>query len=119
MIGDADGRVADLYGMIHPRANDTLTVRSVFIIDPARKIRLMLTYPASTGRNFAEILRVIDSMQLTDRHKVATPVNWQDGGDVIILPALSDEDARKRFPEGWTAQKPYLRIVKQPARARV
>ena len=114
MIGDPDGRIADLYGMIHPNANDTLTVRSVFIIDANKKIRLMLTYPASTGRNFTEILRVIDSMQLTDKHKVATPVNWQDGDDVIIVPALSDAEARERFPDGWDTQKPYLRVVKQP-----
>lgn len=114
MIGDPDGHVADLYGMIHPNANDTLTVRSVFIIDPNKKIRLMLTYPASTGRNFIEILRVIDSMQLTDKHKVATPANWKDGDDVIIVPALSNEEARERFPDGWDEQKPYLRVVKQP-----
>lgn len=115
MIGDADRAVASLYGMIHPKANDTLTVRSVFIIDPAKKIRLFLTYPASTGRNFDEILRVIDSLQLTDRHKVATPVNWRPGDDVIIAPSVSQEDAKRLYPEGWKEQRPYLRVVKQPA----
>jgi len=114
LIADADRKVSDLYDMIHPNANDTLTVRSVFIIDGNKKIRLVLTYPASTGRNFAEILRVIDSLQLTDKHKVATPVNWQNGDDVIIVPALSDEDAKKRFPDGWRTVKPYLRVVAQP-----
>ena len=116
MIADADRSVADLYGMIHPNASDTLTVRSVFIIDPNKKIRLTLTYPASTGRNFNEILRVIDSLQLTDSHKVATPVNWQQGDDVIIVPAVSNEDAKGLFPDGWDEQKPYLRVVKQPGR---
>ena len=115
MISDHDGKVADLYGMIHPNASDTLTVRTVFIIDPAKKVRLTLTYPASTGRNFEEILRVVDSMQLTDRHKVATPVNWRDGEDVIILPKIPDEEAKQIFPDGWDAKKPYLRVVKQPA----
>ena len=114
MIADADRKVANIYGMIHPNADNTLTVRTVFIIDPNKKIRLMLTYPASTGRNFDEILRVLDSMQLTDNHKVATPVNWKDGDDVIILPSLSDEDAKKIFTDGWDAKKPYLRIVPQP-----
>ena len=114
MIADADSKVSNLYGMIHPNANDTLTVRTVFIIDPAKKVRLTLTYPASTGRNFEEVLRVVDSIQLTEKHKVATPVNWKDGEDVIIVPAVSDEDAKKRFPEGWDAKKPYLRVVKQP-----
>jgi len=115
LIGDPDRKVASLYGMIHPNANDTLTVRSVFIIDPAKKIRATITYPASTGRNFDEILRVIDSLQLTDRHKVATPVNWKPGDDVIIVPSLSNEEARKLFPNGWDEQRPYLRVVKQPA----
>ncbi|MCB0996499.1 MAG: peroxiredoxin [Acidimicrobiales bacterium] len=115
MIGDPDRTVAGLYDMIHPNANDTLTVRSVFVIDPANKVRLTLTYPASTGRNFDELLRVIDSLQLTDAHKVATPVNWQQGGDVIIVPALSNDDAQKLFPDGWDEQKPYLRVVKQPS----
>ena len=114
LIADSGRHVSDLYDMVHPNANDTLTVRSVFIIDPNKKVRLILTYPASTGRNFDEILRVIDSMQLTDRHKVATPVNWKDGDDVIILPALSQEEAKERFPQGWDEQRPYLRVVKQP-----
>lgn len=114
MIADADRKVSDLYGMIHPNANNTLTVRTVFIIDENKKVRLTLTYPASTGRNFSEILRVIDSMKLTDNHKVATPVNWQDGDEVIIVPALSDEDAKERFPDGWETKKPYLRVVPQP-----
>ncbi|MGI9337271.1 MAG: peroxiredoxin [Gammaproteobacteria bacterium] len=114
MIADADRKVSDLYGMIHPNANNTLTVRTVFIIDASKKVRLTLTYPASTGRNFGEILRVIDSMKLTDNHKVATPVNWQDGDKVIIVPALSDEDAKARFPDGWETKKPYLRVVPQP-----
>lgn len=100
--------------MIHPNADNTFTVRSVFIIDPSKKVRLVITYPASTGRNFQEILRVIDSLQLTDDYKVATPVNWQHGQDVIIVPVLSDEEAAKRFPKGWTALKPYLRITPQP-----
>ena len=116
VIADPDHRVSDLYDMIHPNANNTLTVRSVFIIDPSKKVRLILTYPASTGRNFQEILRVIDSMQLTDKHMVATPVNWKDGDDVIIVPSLSDEDAKKKFPGGWKPLKPYLRVVKQPGK---
>lgn len=114
MVSDHDRKVSDLYGMIHPNANDTLTVRTVFVIDANKKVRLTLTYPASTGRNFEEILRVIDSMKLTDKHKVATPVNWKDGDKVIIVPALSDEDAKARFPDGWDTQKPYLRVVQQP-----
>jgi len=114
LIADPDKKVADLYDMIHPNASDTFTVRSVFIIDPNKKIRLQITYPASTGRNFDEVLRVIDSLQLTDQHKVATPVNWKQGEDVIIVPALKDEDAKKLFPNGWKALKPYLRIVPQP-----
>ena len=114
MIGDADAQVANLYGMIHPNASDTMTVRSVFVIDPGNKVRLMIIYPASTGRNFDEVLRVIDSLQLTDAHKVATPVNWRAGDDVIIVPTLSDEDAEKLFPDGWDAQKPYLRVLPQP-----
>ncbi|MGI9306333.1 MAG: peroxiredoxin [Gammaproteobacteria bacterium] len=114
MIADQDGKVSNLYGMIHPNANDTLTVRTVFIIDPNKKVRLTLTYPASTGRNFEEVLRVIDSIQLTENHKVATPVNWKNGENVIIVPAVSDEDAKKRFPQGWDAKKPYLRVVPQP-----
>src|SRR5690606_33523429 len=99
-------------------SDPALTVRAVFIIDPAKKVRLTLTYPPSTGRNFPEILRVIDSLQLTDTHKVATPVNWQDGDDVIIVPSLSDDEARKRFPQGWTTLKPYLRVVPQPCAAK-
>jgi alkyl hydroperoxide reductase subunit AhpC len=112
MIADADKKVANLYGMIHPNASDTFTVRSVFVIDPNKKVRLTITYPASTGRNFDEVLRVIDSLQLTDQHKVATPVNWKQGEDVIIVPSVKDEDAHKLFPQGWKALKPYLRIVK-------
>lgn len=115
MLADADRKVADLYGMIHPNADDTLTVRSVFVIDPNQKIRLTITYPASTGRNFDEILRVIDSLQLTDKHKVATPVNWKKGDDVIIVPSLDKEAASKLFPQGWDEQKPYLRYVKDPS----
>lgn len=115
LIADADRKVASLYGMIHPNANDTLTVRSVFVIDPAKKIRLTITYPASAGRNFQEILRTIDSLQLTDNYKVATPVNWKHGEDVIIVPTLTDEDEIKRlFPKGYKALKPYLRITPQP-----
>jgi alkyl hydroperoxide reductase subunit AhpC len=114
LIADADRKVSDLYGMIHPNASDTLTVRSVFVIGPDKKIKLILTYPASTGRNFDEVLRVIDSLQLTSKHQVATPVNWKQGEDVIIVPALSDEDARKKFPNGWNAPRPYLRLVPQP-----
>ena len=114
MIADPDRKVADLYDMIHPNANDTLTVRSVFVIGPDNKVKLTLTYPASTGRNFDELLRVIDSLQLTAEHKVATPANWNDGDKVIIVPALSDEEAKERFPQGWDAQKPYLRLVDQP-----
>jgi alkyl hydroperoxide reductase subunit AhpC len=115
IIGDADRTVANLYGMLHPKADTTFTVRSVFIIDPEKKVRAMITYPASTGRNFDEILRVIDSLQLTDKHKVATPVNWRPGDKVIISPSLSNEEARKLFPEGWEEQRPYLRVTKQPA----
>ncbi len=114
MIGDPDRSVADLYDMIHPNASDTLTVRSVFVIGPDNKIKLTITYPASTGRNFDEVLRVIDSLQLTAKHKVATPVNWKNGEDVIIVPAVSNEEAQERFPDGWDEQKPYLRVVKQP-----
>ncbi len=114
LIADHDRRVADLYGMVHPNASDTLTVRSVFVIDPQKKLRLTLTYPASTGRNFAEILRAIDSLQLTNAHSVATPSDWQHGEDVIIVPSLSDEEAKRRFPDGWRALKPYLRVTRQP-----
>ena len=114
MIGDPDATVANLYGMIHPNASDTMTVRSVFVIGPDNLVKLMITYPASTGRNFDEVLRVIDSLQLTAHHKVATPVNWQHGEDVIIVPALSNDEAAERFPGGWDEQKPYLRVVPQP-----
>ena len=114
MIGDPERKVAGLYDMIHPNANDTLTVRSVFVIDPANKVRLTITYPASTGRNFDEIVRVIDSLQLTDKYKVATPVNWKHGDDVIIVPAINNDQAKELFPGGWDEKKPYLRLVKQP-----
>jgi thioredoxin-dependent peroxiredoxin len=114
VLADPDKKVSDLYGMVHPEADPTITVRSVFIIDPAKKVRLILTYPPSTGRNFDEIVRVIDSLQLTDAHKVATPVNWTNGQPVIISPSVSDEDAKKRFPQGWKTLKPYLRVVDQP-----
>ncbi|MBO0709676.1 MAG: peroxiredoxin [Acetobacteraceae bacterium] len=114
VLADADRAVSDLYGMVHPTADPSITVRSVFVIDPAKKVRLILTYPPSTGRNFTEILRAIDSLQLTDAYKVATPVNWTDGQPVIIVPSLSDEEAKARFPQGWKTLKPYLRIVDQP-----
>ena len=100
--------------MIHPNASDTFTVRSVFIIGPDKKIKLTLTYPASTGRNFDEILRVIDSLQLTAKHKVATPSDWKQGEDVIIVPSVSDADAKKQYPDGWKTLRPYLRVVPQP-----
>ena len=114
IIADPARKVAELYDMIHPNALDNLTVRSVFIIGPDKKVKLTLTYPASTGRNFDEILRVIDSLQLTANHSVATPVNWTDGDDCIVVPALSDEEATEKFPKGFTAVKPYLRITPQP-----
>lgn len=114
VIADKDKTVADLYDMIHPNASDTFTVRSVFVVGPDKKIKLNLTYPASTGRNFEEILRVIDSLQLTAKHSVATPVNWKNGDDVIIVPAVSNEQAKEKFPDGWNEIKPYLRVVKQP-----
>ena len=114
LIADTDRKVSDLYDMIHPNANDTLTVRSVFIIGADKKVKLIITYPASTGRNFDEILRVIDSLQLTAKYSVATPVNWKDGDDVIIAGAVSDEDAKAKFPKGWKALKPYLRVTPQP-----
>ncbi len=123
MIGDADLKVAKLYDMIHPNASaktegrtaaDNATIRSVFMIGPDKKIKLILTYPMSTGRNFDEVLRVLDSMQLTAKHKVATPVNWKSGEDVIIVPAVSDDEAKQKYPDGWKSPKPYLRIVKQP-----
>lgn len=115
LIGDDHREIANLYGMIHPKANDTLTVRTVFIIDPHKKIRLMMTYPASTGRNFHEILRVIDSLQLTDNHKVATPVNWEWGQDCVILTSVTDpEEIKRLFPKGYREVKTYLRITPQP-----
>jgi len=115
ILGDADRKVAKLYDMIHPEANDTLAVRSVFFIDPNKKIRAMITYPASTGRNFDEILRVIDSLQLTDSHKVATPADWRNGDDCVIVPAVQDaEELKQRFPKGYTALRPYLRMTPQP-----
>jgi len=116
IIADPDRKVADLYGMIHPAHDEVYTVRTVFVIDPKKKIRLFITYPQTTGRNFDEILRVIDSLQLTDRHRVATPVNWKPGEDVIIAPAVSDEEARAKFPAGWRALKPYLRLTPAPGR---
>ena len=123
LIGDTDLKVAKLYDMIHPNATgtaegrtavDNATVRSVFLIGPDKKIKATLTYPMSTGRNFDEVLRLLDSMQLTAQHKVATPVNWKHGEDVIILPAVSDDEAKEKYPEGWEAPKPYIRIVSQP-----
>ena len=114
LLADPDRKVADLYDMIHPNADDTLTVRSVFVIGPDNKVKLTLTYPASTGRNFDELLRVIDSLQLTADHKVATPADWKHGEDVIIVPALSDEEAKERFGD-FDAKKPYLRLTKQPS----
>lgn len=114
LIGDPDRKVAELYGMVHPASDPSLTVRAVFLIGPDKRVKATLTYPPSTGRNFAEILRVLDSLQLTVRHRVATPVNWEPGGDVIIAPSVSDEEARAAHPEGWQALKPYLRVVRQP-----
>ncbi|GBQ94563.1 peroxidase [Gluconacetobacter liquefaciens] len=114
IIADSDGKVAALYDMIHPAADPKVTVRTVFIIDPAKKVRLTLTYPPSAGRNFDEILRVLDSLQLTDRHKVTTPANWHEGDDVIIAPSVTDEQARALFPNGWKTLRPYLRLVPQP-----
>ncbi|MGK7946319.1 MAG: peroxiredoxin [Microcystaceae cyanobacterium] len=114
IIADPDRKVADLYGMIHPNSLNNLTIRSVFIIDPSKKLRLSLTYPASTGRNFDEILRVIDSLQLTDYHQVATPANWQDGDDCVVVPSISTEEAKEKFPKGVTEVKPYLRMTPQP-----
>jgi alkyl hydroperoxide reductase subunit AhpC len=111
MIADPDSKVSKLYGMIHPESDPTVTVRSVFVIDPAKKIRLILTYPPSTGRNFAEILRAIDSLQLTDARSIATPVNWEPGEPVVISPKMSDEEAARQFPQGYKTLKPYLRIV--------
>ena len=114
LIADPDRKVAQMYDMIHPNASETVTVRSVFIIGPDNKVKLTLTYPQSTGRNFAELLRVIDSLQLTANYSVSTPADWKQGEDVIIVPSVSDEDARKKFPAGFTAKKPYLRVTPQP-----
>jgi thioredoxin-dependent peroxiredoxin len=114
LLADTDGDVARKYDMIHPNADNTLTVRSLFVIGPDKKVKLKIEYPASTGRNFDEILRVIDSLQLTAKHQVATPVNWKHGEDVIIVPAVSNEAAKAKYPEGWKELKPYLRIVPQP-----
>jgi alkyl hydroperoxide reductase subunit AhpC len=115
LIADADRKVSTLYDMIHPSASDSMTVRSVFLIDPKKKVRLMITYPASTGRNFDEILRVLDSLQLTDNYSVATPVNWKQGDDVVIVPSLQDpEIIKQKFPKGYKALKPYLRMTPQP-----
>lgn len=111
MLADPDRRVSELYGMIHPESDPTVTVRSVFVIDPAKRVRLILTYPPSTGRNFHEILRALDSLQLTDRQSIATPVNWERGDPVVISPRLSDEEAARLFPQGFVSLKPYLRIV--------
>jgi len=115
ILADGDRKVSELYDMIHPNANATLTVRSLFIIDPDKKVRLIITYPASTGRNFDEVLRVIDSLQLTDKHSVATPGNWKHGDDVVIVPSLQDpEEIARRFPAGYKAVRPYLRLTPQP-----
>ncbi|MBL4724498.1 MAG: peroxiredoxin [Lutibacter sp.] len=114
IIADDDKKVAVLYDMIHPNADDKMTVRSVFVIDPKKKVRLMITYPASTGRNFDEILRVIDSLQLTEYHKVATPANWHQGGDCVIVPSVPEDQLADNFPKGYTEVKSYLRITPQP-----
>ena len=114
IVADPDRKVANLYGMMHPAHDEVFTVRTVFVVDPKKKIRLMITYPQTTGRNFDEILRVIDSLQLTDAHRVATPVNWKQGEDVIIVPAVTDEEAKAKFPGGWKTLKPYLRLTPQP-----
>jgi alkyl hydroperoxide reductase subunit AhpC len=116
ILADPDRKVSNLYGMIHPNANDTLTVRAVFIIDPNKRLRLTLTYPASTGRNFEEILRVIDSLQLTDNYSVATPANWKDGDDCVVVPSIPTEEAKAKFPKGIKELKPYLRLTPQPNR---
>ncbi|NJL35740.1 MAG: peroxiredoxin [Leptolyngbyaceae cyanobacterium RM2_2_4] len=114
ILADDDKKVSDLYGMIHPNANAKVTVRAVFVIDPSKKLRLTLTYPPSAGRNFDEILRVIDSLQLTDNYSVATPANWKDGDDVVVVPTISTEEAKQKFPKGVTEVKPYLRTTPQP-----
>jgi thioredoxin-dependent peroxiredoxin len=117
VLADADRKVSTLYDLIHPNADTTATVRSVFVIDPNKKVRLTITYPAATGRNFAEILRTIDSLQLTDEYKVATPVNWNQGDDVIIVTAVTDDQAKQLFPDGWKTLRPYLRVTKQPPKS--
>jgi len=114
IIADPDKTVADLYGMIHPNASDTVTVRNVFIIGPDKKVKLMIVYPQSAGRNFQEVLRVLDSLQLSAKYSVSTPADWKDGDDVIIMPAVSDEDAKQKFPKGFKALRPYLRLTPQP-----
>ena len=116
LIDDSDRAVSDLYDMIHPNAAETVTVRNVFIVGPDNKVKLTLTYPQSTGRNFDELLRVIDSLQLTAKHSVSTPADWKPGDDVIIIPAISDDDAKTKFPNGWNTIKPYLRVTPQPAK---
>lgn len=116
IIADPDRKVANLYGMMHPSHDEVYTVRTVFVIDPKKKVRLMITYPQTTGRNFDEILRVIDSLQLTDKYQVATPVNWKRGEDVIIVPSVTDEQAKEKFPKGWKTLKPYLRLTPQPGK---
>ena len=116
IVADPERKVANLYGMMHPSHDEVYTVRTVFVIDPKKKIRLMITYPQTTGRNFDEILRVVDSLQLTDKYQVATPVNWKHGEDVIIVPSVTDEDAKTKFPKGWKALKPYLRLTPQPGK---
>jgi alkyl hydroperoxide reductase subunit AhpC len=114
LVADQDRAVSRLYGMIHPQHDEVYTVRTVFVIDPKKKIRLFITYPQTVGRNFDEILRVVDSLQLTDRYSVSTPVNWKNGEDVIIVPSVSDADAKTKFPKGWKALKPYLRLTPDP-----
>lgn len=114
LIADPERQIADRYGMIHPAHDEVYTVRTVFVIDPKKKIRLTVTYPQTCGRNFDELLRVIESLQLTDAHSVSTPVNWKTGDDVVIVPSVSDDDAKKRFPKGWRALKPYLRLTPDP-----
>ena len=116
VLADPDRKISELYDMIHPNAAETFTVRSVFVIGPDKAVKLMITYPPSCGRNFTEIVRVLDSLQLTSEHSVATPVNWKDGEDVIIVPTLSDEEAKPKFPKGWKTLKPYLRVTPQPNR---
>ena len=116
LLADPDRKVANLYGMIHPSASETATVRSVFVIGPDKRVKLTITYPASTGRNFDELLRVIDSLQLTAKYKVATPVDWKHGQDVIIVPSVKDEEAKTLFPAGWKALKPYLRLTADPSK---